>query len=354
MPSSRSRTAASPARSCPRTSPSATTRLLSPASSRSGRAMMSRSRTSPHLRRTPTSRPRRVAIKPPQRIRPRAPRASRTLLDLKRIRDDPAAARAALARIGADSDLDQLLRLDARRRELLPEVEELRAERNAASEAIGLAKREGRDADAEITRMQDVAGRIKSLEAELAEAEAERDRLAFTLPNPPHPDAPDGETDEDAVVLREVGERPSFDFEVRDHLEIGRALGLIETEKAAAASGARFAYLLGDLVLVELALIRYAVELVGAHGFTPVVPPVLVREEALFGTGFFPGDREMIYEIPEDDLFLVGTSEVSLAALHAGEILDREQLPLRYAGISTCFRREAGAAGKDTRGIFRV
>lgn len=295
-----------------------------------------------------------MAIKPPQRIRPRAPRASRTLLDLKRIRDDPAAARAALARIGADSDLDQLLRLDARRRELLPEVEELRAERNAASEAIGLAKREGRDADAEITRMQDVAGRIKSLEAELAEAEAERDRLAFTLPNPPHPDAPDGETDEDAVVLREVGERPSFDFEVRDHLEIGRALGLIETEKAAAASGARFAYLLGDLVLVELALIRYAVELVGAHGFTPVVPPVLVREEALFGTGFFPGDREMIYEIPEDDLFLVGTSEVSLAALHAGEILDREQLPLRYAGISTCFRREAGAAGKDTRGIFRV
>ena len=202
--------------------------------------------------------------------------------------------------------------------------------------------------------MQELAGRIKGLEAELAEVEAERDRLAATIPNPPQPEAPDGETDADAVVLREVGERPSFDFEVRDHLEIGRGLGLIETEKAADASGSRFAYLLGDLVLVELALIRYAVETVGEHGFTPVVPPVLVREQALFGSGFFPAEREMIYEVPEDELFLVGTSEVSLAALHADEILEGERLPLRYAGISTCFRREAGAAGKDTRGIFRV
>jgi seryl-tRNA synthetase len=202
--------------------------------------------------------------------------------------------------------------------------------------------------------MREVSGRIKGLEAELAEVEAERERLAATLPNPPHPDAPDGDSDEDAVVLREVGARPEFGFEARDHLEIGRALGLIETEKAAAASGSRFAYLLGDLVLVELALIRFAVELVAAHGFVPVVPPVLVREEPLYGTGFFPGEREMIYEIPKDELFLVGTSEVSLAALHADEIIEAVELPLRYAGISTCFRREAGAAGKDTRGIFRV
>jgi seryl-tRNA synthetase len=276
------------------------------------------------------------------------------LLDLKRIREEPGATRVALARVGAADDLDELLRLDARRRELLPEVEGLRAERNTASDAIGEAKREGRDAEAEIARMREVSERIKSLESELEEVEAERDRLAATLPNPPHPDAPDGETDEDAVVIREVGERPGFDFEVRDHLDLGRALGLIEIEKAAEASGSRFAYLLGDLVLVELALIRYAVELLGERGFTPVVPPVLVREEALFGTGFFPGEREMIYEIPKDELFLVGTSEVSLAALHAGEIVDADELPLRYAGISTCFRREAGAAGKDTRGIFRV
>ncbi len=141
-------------------------------------------------------------------------------------------------------------------------------------------------------------------------------------PNPPHPDAPDGETDAEAVVLREVGERPSFGFELRDHLDLARALGLIETEKAAEASGSRFAYLLGDLVLVELALIRFAVEAVGEQGFTPVIPPVLVREDPLFGTGFFPGEREMIYEVPKDELFLVGTSEVSLAALHAEEILE--------------------------------
>ncbi len=247
-----------------------------------------------------------------------------------------------------------MLRLDGRRRELLPEVEGLRAERNEASDAIGLAKREGRDADEAIAAMREVSARIKALETELAEVESERDRLALTIPNPPHPDAPDGDTDEDARPLREVGERPEFGFEVRDHLEIGLDLGLIEMEKAAEASGSRFSYLLGDLVLVELALIRFAVEVVGTHGFKPVVPPVLVREGPLYGTGFFPGEREMIYEVPKDELFLVGTSEVSLAALHMEEIVDGGDLPIRYAGISTCFRREAGAAGKDTRGIFRV
>ena len=156
------------------------------------------------------------------------------------------------------------------------------------------------------------------------------------------------------MVLREVGERPQFEFEIRDHLDLGLANGWIEMEKASEASGSRFAYLLGDLVLVELALVRLAIELVGGEGFVPVVPPVLVREGPLYGTGFFPGEREMIYEIPRDELFLVGTSEVSLAALHADEILDAGGLPRRYAGLSTCFRREAGAAGKDTRGIFRV
>ena len=202
--------------------------------------------------------------------------------------------------------------------------------------------------------MRDVSARIKELEAELSAVVSERDELAARIPNPPDPKAPDGDTDEDAVVLREVGARPSFDFEVRDHLDLGRALGLIETEKAAATSGSRFAYLMGDLVLVQMALVRLAIEMVGAEGFVPVVPPVLVREEALYGTGFFPGEREMIYEVANDELFLVGTSEVALASLHADEILDGESLPRRYAGISTCFRREAGAAGKDTRGIFRV
>jgi seryl-tRNA synthetase len=202
--------------------------------------------------------------------------------------------------------------------------------------------------------MRDVSAEVKRLEAELGEVEAERDALAAQLPNLPDPRAPEGSADEDAVVLREVGERPSFDFEVRDHLDLGIEHGWIEVEKAAATSGSRFAYLLGDLVLVELALVRFAIELVADAGFEPVVPPVLVREGPLFGTGFFPGEREMIYEVPRDELFLVGTSEVSLAALHADEILEQGDLPRRYAGLSTCFRREAGAAGKDTRGIFRV
>jgi seryl-tRNA synthetase len=205
-----------------------------------------------------------------------------------------------------------------------------------------------------IARMREVAAEVKRLEVELAEVESDRDELAATLPNLPDPDAPEGETDADAVVLREVGDRPTFDFELRDHLDLGLAHGWIDMEKAAAASGSRFAYLLGDLVLVELALIRFAVELLGEEGFVPVVPPVLVREGPLYGTGVFPADSDMIYEVAQDELFLVGTSEVSLAALHADEILEAGQLPRRYAGISTCFRREAGAAGKDTRGIFRV
>ena len=275
------------------------------------------------------------------------------MLDLKAIRDDPEAAREALARRGAAADLDELLDLDARRRELLPEVETGRARRNSVSDEIAAAKRAGEDAEARIAEMRELGAEIKKLESELAEVESRRDELARTLPNLPHPDAPDGGED-DAVVLREVGERAAFNFEIRDHLDLGSKHGWIEMEKAAAASGSRFAYLLGDLVMVELALIRFAIERVRAEGFEPVVPPVLVREGALYGTGFFPAEREMIYEVERDELFLVGTSEVSLAALHADEIVEAERLPLRYAGISTCFRREAGAAGKDTRGIFRV
>jgi seryl-tRNA synthetase len=276
------------------------------------------------------------------------------VLDLKRIREDPDAVKAALARRGAADAVDELLELDARRRELLPEVEGRRARQNEASDAIAEAKREGSDAETEIAEMRELAAEIKRLEGELAEVERRRDELALSLPNLPDPEAPDGDSEEDAVTLREVGERPSFEFEVRDHLELGERWGWIDMERAARASGSRFAYLMGDLVAVELALVRYALELVGGEGFVPVVPPVLVRERPLEGTGFFPGEREMIYEVPRDELFLVGTSEVSLAALHMDEILAADEVPRRYAGLSTCFRREAGAAGRDTRGIFRV
>jgi seryl-tRNA synthetase len=276
------------------------------------------------------------------------------VLDLRAIRDDPGPARDALARRGAAEALDELLELDARRRELLPEAESRRAAQNEASDQIAAAKRAGEDASEVIERMKAVSAEVKQLQSELSEVEERRDALAATLPNLPHPDAPDGGED-DAVTLREVGDVPTFDFEIRDHLDIGLQHGWIEMEKAAAASGSRFAYLIGDLVMVELALIRLAVETIRAEGFEPVSPPVLVREGPLYGTGFFPGEREMIYETDErDELFLVGTSEVSLAALGADEIFTADQIPRRYAGISTCFRREAGAAGKDTRGIFRM
>jgi seryl-tRNA synthetase len=195
---------------------------------------------------------------------------------------------------------------------------------------------------------------LKDLEPQLAEIQEKRDGALASLPNIPDPEAPDGMTEEDAVTIREVGERPQFDFEPLDHLELGQRHGWIEMEAAAETSGSRFAYLLGDLVVLELALVRFAMETLRNEGFTPAAPPVLVRERALYGTGFFPGEREMIYEIPHDDLFLVGTSEVSLASLHADQIMGAEELPRRYAGFSTCFRREAGAAGRDTRGIFRV
>jgi seryl-tRNA synthetase len=276
------------------------------------------------------------------------------LLDLKLIRSDPERVRKALGRRGAAEAVDELLRLDERRRELLPEIENGRARRNTASEEIAEAKRAGGDASEAIAEMRELSSRIKELEAGLAEVEGSRDELAATLPNLPDPEAPDGMTEEDALVLREVGDCPRFDFEARDHLEIGTALGLIDMESAARVSGSRFAYLMGDLVMAELALVRYAMELLRSEGHRPVIPPALVREQALYGTGFFPGEREMIYQVPRDELFLVGTSEVPLAALHGDQILDPGTLPLRYAGFSPCFRREAGAAGKDTRGIFRV
>jgi seryl-tRNA synthetase len=268
------------------------------------------------------------------------------VLDLKAIRDDPAPVRAALARRrdGSDARLDRALELDVRRRELLPEVEGLKAQQNAASQAIAAAKKAGGDAAQEIAAMQDVARRARVLREELDGVQADLDAALASLPNPPDPTAADEDT-----VLREVGDAGRAG---RDHLELAGAM--IDMEAGARVAGSRFAYLKGDLVLLELALVRWVLELVRGKGFEPVVPPVLVREEALYGTGFLPDTEQQIYRLADDPLYLVGTSEVPLASLHGGEMLDRERLPLRYAGFSPCFRREAGAAGRDTRGIFRV
>jgi seryl-tRNA synthetase len=266
------------------------------------------------------------------------------LLDLRLVREDPERYRRALARRGVAAALDDALELDARRRELLPELEELRASKNRASKRIGELQRTGEDASEAIAEVRKVTDRERELESELAAVEERRQAALLSLPNAPDESAPD----EDEVV-REVGKAGATG---RDHLEL---LGdLIDLEAGARVAGSRFAYLKGPLVLLELALVRWTMELLEGKGFVPVIPPVLVREEAMLGTGFLPDTEQQIYRVPDDDLYLAGTSEVPLASLHAGEILAGDELPRRYAGFSTCFRREAGAAGKDTRGIFRV
>jgi seryl-tRNA synthetase len=266
------------------------------------------------------------------------------VLDLKEIRRDPDATRAALERRRAGERLDEVLRLDQERRELLPQVESLRAEQKKAGEAIAQAKRSGEDASAALEEMKGVADRARALDAELAQVEQRLNAVLATLPNLPLPSSPDEEE-----VVREWGEAGR---EGRDHLEL--LDGQVDMEAGAKLSGSRFAYLRGPVVFLELALVRWALDLLSEKGFEPVIPPVLVREEALFGTGFLPDTEQQIYRVPEDDLYLVGTSEVALASIHADEILPPGSLPLRYAGFSSCFRREAGAAGKDTRGLFRV
>jgi seryl-tRNA synthetase len=235
--------------------------------------------------------------------------------------------------------VDRVLELDERWRAVTTQLELLRSEQNAAGKALrGAPSPEQRE------QLAGLAARGRALSDDETRLRAERDTALTSLPNLPSVDAPDQDT-----VLREVGEgKPSG----RDHLEL--AGPRIDMERGARLSGSRFAYLRGDLVLLELALVRYAMEKLGAEGFEPVIPPVLVREAALYGTGFLPDTEQQIYTLPDDDLYLVGTSEVALASMHRDEILSADELPLRYAGFSSCFRREAGAAGKDTRGIFRV
>lgn len=275
------------------------------------------------------------------------------MLDLKVIRAERDRVTANLARRGAEGSIDEVLAVDQSARALRTTVEATRAERGRISKGVGEAKRAGRDSSAEEAEATRLGDELAGQEAELREIEARRDGLLAAIPNLAEDAAPEGGED-DAVELRRVGEPPVFGFTVRDHVELATAAGALDMEAAARVSGARFAYLKGPLVRLQLALATLALDTLEAAGFTPVIPPVLVREEAMYGTGFFPTDRASIYRTAEDDLFLVGTSEVPLAGLHGDQIVAEEDLPLRYGGMSTCFRREAGAAGRDTRGIFRV
>ena len=259
------------------------------------------------------------------------------MIDVRAARNDPDGFRRRLARKGAAEAFDAWLAADERWRALVPRVDDLRSR----------TKQKGKPTPEQLEELRAVKEELQAAEQELAAAEAEREQLLTQIPNPPDDSAPDGDTDEDAVEIRRWGEPPRI-AEPKEHTEVGR----FDMERAARLSGARFGYLIGDTALLALAVYRFALATAAKHGHVPMLPPVLVREEAMYGTGFFPTERSNIYAVDGDDLYLTGTSEVALAGLHMGEVL--EELPARYTAFSTNFRREAGAAGKDTRGMIRV
>lgn len=271
------------------------------------------------------------------------------MLDPKLLRDNPETVAESLRRRGLEVDLDALVALDADHRAALQEAEQLRARQKEAGKEIAAL-----DGEAKEKAIEEVSGLANSVKETTARADqlAEQFRLAWLeIPNLVDPTAADGHTEDDNLEIKRHGD---VQTEGTDHATLGESLGIIDTERAAKVSGSRFGYLKGKGALLELSLVRWAMDHLYEAGFTPMIPPVLVREHALEGTGFFPEAREQVYEIPRDELFLVGTSEVPLAAYHGDEILEGDDLPLRYAGFSTCFRREAGTYGKDTAGIFRV
>ena len=275
------------------------------------------------------------------------------MLDLRLIREHPEEIKAAIRRKGADPSLvDAVLEADRRRRDALQRVEALRAEQNRASQEI--PRLTGAARDARITEMKRIATELRATEPDLAAAEGALEAALRRIPNPPHPEVPDGGPEASATV-RTHGEPPHPAFEMRDHVELGTRLDMLDMERGAKVSGSRFVMLRRDGALLEMALFRYAVDRLVAEGFVPVIPPVLVKREAVLGTMGGDGvDEQQVYRVEGDELALAGTSEVALGAMMAGEVLDEADLPLRLAGISTCFRREAGTHGKDTRGMFRV
>jgi seryl-tRNA synthetase len=264
------------------------------------------------------------------------------MIDLRAARNDPDGYRRALARKGGVAVFDELLGADSEWRSLQQRVDDLRAR----------TKLKGKPTPDQLEELKRIKEELQPLVGQLDAAWARVQSLLDRVPNPPADDTPDGDQEDDAEVVRTWGEPPSFEFEPKDHLELAARHGWIDVERGAKVSGSRFVYRVGDVALLETALYRWALARIVAKEHVPVLPPVLVREQAMYGTGFFPSEKGDYYVATEDELYLVGTSEVPLAAFHAEEELDG--LPLRYVALSTCFRREAGAAGRDTRGMFRV
>ena len=271
------------------------------------------------------------------------------MIDLRRLREESAYRTGAEKKGAEPSLIDATLEADERRRTAMHDAEEARAAQNAASKEIGQAEPSDRESKiAEASRLKAELEKLEEIEAAAVE---EMRELALQIPNPAHESVPVGGED-DFITEKEVGEQTPP--RLHDLAELGELLWLVDSERAGKNSGSRFAYLMGPAVRLEFALVQFAFDILEEHSFVPVVPPVLVREEMMVDAGFFPTDRHQVYEIAGDDLFLIGTSEVALAGLHRGERLERDSLPVRYAGFSSCFRREAGTYGKDTRGIFRV
>jgi seryl-tRNA synthetase len=277
------------------------------------------------------------------------------MIDIKFLRENPDVVRASQKGRGEDvSIVDQVLASDELKRTAITEFEQLRAEQNLLSKSVGAAK--GDEKAALLANSKELADKVKAADAKRAEVEAQANALAMVISNILDPEAPIG-GEEDFVVIEHVGTPRDFagaGFEPKDHVELGKLLGAIDTERGAKVSGSRSYYLTGVGALLEFALVNYAITSATKAGFTPVIPPVLVKPAAMEGTGFLGQAAENVYHLEKDDYYLVGTSEVPLAAFHMDEILDGAKLPMRYAGYSTCFRREAGSYGKDTRGIIRV
>ncbi|MCL6614579.1 MAG: serine--tRNA ligase [Firmicutes bacterium] len=273
------------------------------------------------------------------------------MLDLAYIREHPEEIKRGAAQKRIQVDVDRLLALDAERRALIKEVESLRAMKNAASDRI--AKLAGEEKARAVAEMRAASAREKDLSGRLKEVETELEALLLLVPSPPADDVPEGDESANAVI-RTWGTPPRFDFTPRDHVELAEGLDIIDIPRGVKVSGARFYYLKNEGALLHWAVCRFALDHLVRKGFTPLYVPVLVKREAMVGTGYFPGGEEQAYKIPEDELFLVGTAEVSLCAYHADEILSEDELPKRYVGYSSCFRREAGTYGKDTRGVYRI
>ena len=272
--------------------------------------------------------------------------------DINLIRENPDEYKKAAKDKRMDTDIDRLLALDAQIRAILVQVEALRARRNTLSKQIPALH--GNEKDAVMAQMRALRQTLTDSEAALKTHQLEFDNIMLTVPSLPAPDVPVGLDDADNVELRRVGKRPEFDFPFRDHLELAELLDIVEIPRAVKFAGSRSYLLKNEGVLLENAVCRFALDFLRKRGFTPMTVPYLVREGAMRGTGYFPLGYEQAYKLPEDQLFLIGTSEVALVSYHEGELLDLDSLPLRYAGYSACFRREAGTYGKDTRGLYRV